>query len=131
MALVTPTEALKLVKRSKAALYKDVKTGKVSATKGEDGKTLFDTSELARVYGSLKNPSEKSAADIQKNTVEDEQRLGAMQREITLLRELMQEKDAHIATLKDSLRLLEYRQQTESQAVQSETKKGFFERFLK
>ena len=58
MALVGISEALKFVEVSKSTLYRDMKTGKVSATKDESGKRVIDTSELMRVYGKLNNPNE-------------------------------------------------------------------------
>lgn len=119
MALVTPTEAIRLTGRSKAAFYKDVKAGRVSKTM-KDGKTFYDTSELVRAYGELKNtglaqPSAKTAR-------EDDERLAAMRQEIELLRALLAEKDSHISSLKDSLRLLEYSKKDESPSVSRETK---------
>lgn len=118
MALVTPTEAIRLTGRSKAAFYKDVKAGRVSKTL-KDNKTFFDTSELVRVYGELKSTG---LVEQSKETAQvDESRLVAMKQEIELLRALITEKDSHISSLKDSLRLLEYSKKDESPSVSNET----------
>lgn len=114
MPLVTPTEAIRLSGRSKASFYKDVASGKVSKTV-QDGKSFFDTSELVRAYGELKKP------EAEKNNIPSESfesAISSKDREIELLRRLLDEKDSHIASLKDAMKLLEYRQ---SQNVQSET----------
>lgn len=58
MALVGISEALKLVEVSKSTLYRDLKSGKVSATKDATGKRVIDTSELIRVYGEIDNSHE-------------------------------------------------------------------------
>jgi len=50
MALVTITEAARLVGKSKQTLYRHVSAGKVSRNSGG----LIDTTELMRVYGELR-----------------------------------------------------------------------------
>jgi hypothetical protein len=61
MALVTITEAAKLVRRSRRTLYRDIDKGRLSKTVAHDGATVIDTSELLRVYGLLHKG--ESAAD--------------------------------------------------------------------
>ena len=53
MALVTITEAAKLVRRSRRTLYRDIDKGRLSKSVTHDGATVIDTSELLRVYGML------------------------------------------------------------------------------
>jgi len=53
MALVTITEAAKLVLRSRRTLYRDIDKGRLSKSVAHDGATVIDTSELLRVYGVL------------------------------------------------------------------------------
>jgi hypothetical protein len=53
MALVTITEAAKLVRRSRRTLYRDIDKGRLSKTVTHDGTAAIDTSELLRVYGAL------------------------------------------------------------------------------
>lgn len=117
MALVTPTEAIRLTGRSKAAFYKDVQAGRVSKTI-KNNKTFFETSELLRAYGELKTEN-LTASKFEEQ--KDAARLAQMQHEIELLRALLTEKDAHISSLKDTLRLLEYSRNEQSQVVQDET----------
>jgi protein subunit release factor A len=131
MARVTPTEAIRLSGRSKASFYKDVKSGKVSSTQDETGKTVFETSELARVYGQLKTKKTEfvSATELVE-TRQDAEKLRSMAQEIAHLRALLDSKESHIKTLQDTMKLLEYRA---SQPVQNETaqdKTGFFFRLF-
>jgi hypothetical protein len=62
MALVTITEAAKLVRRSRRTLYRDIDKGRLSKTVTHDGATVIDTSELLRVYGLLHSHKENRPA---------------------------------------------------------------------
>lgn len=56
MANVTIKEAMALTGKSDSTLRRDMRAGKVSYTKDDKGKVLFDTAELARAYGELNTP---------------------------------------------------------------------------
>jgi len=56
MALVSPTEASRLVGRHTAILYRAMRDGVLSYTVAPTGNRLIDVSELERVYGSLTVP---------------------------------------------------------------------------
>ena len=45
-----------MMDKSDSTLRRDMQTGKVSYTKDDNGKVLFDTVELARAYGKLNMP---------------------------------------------------------------------------
>lgn len=53
MALVSVTEAARLVRRGRATLYRDIEKGRISKTISPSGETAIDTSELVRAYGQL------------------------------------------------------------------------------
>lgn len=53
MALVSITEAARLVRRGRATLYRDIEKGRISKTISPSGETAIDTSELVRAYGNL------------------------------------------------------------------------------
>lgn len=53
MALVSVTEAARLVRRGRATLYRDIEKGRLSKTVSASGETAIDTSELVRTYGQL------------------------------------------------------------------------------
>lgn len=54
MAKITLSEAVKIIPVSESTLRPHMRTGKVSSEKDHNGRNLFDTAELARVYGDLK-----------------------------------------------------------------------------
>lgn len=56
MALVSITEAAKLVSRGRATLYRDIKNGRLSKSVSSNGETAIETSELVRAYGQLNLP---------------------------------------------------------------------------
>lgn len=53
MAIVSISQAAKLVRKGRQTLYNHNEKGKLSFTKTEDGKPGIDTAELHRVYGKL------------------------------------------------------------------------------
>jgi hypothetical protein len=119
MALVTPAEAIRLSGRSRAAFYKDIKNGRLSKCIDVSGKTVFETSELSRVYGQLNNKQSQLVSSSEPvETQRDAERFRAMAKEIEHLRALLDSKESHIKTLQDSMRLLEYKV---SQPVHPET----------
>ena len=54
MSKITLTEAVKIISVSESTLRREMRSGKVSSEKDLNGRNLFDTAELARVYGELK-----------------------------------------------------------------------------
>ena len=63
MALVSITEAAKLVRRNRSTIYRDIEKGRLSKTVTPDGETQIDTSELLRAYGSLYTGEEGEPGD--------------------------------------------------------------------
>ena len=53
MALLTVTQAARTVGVARSTVYDHLRTGKLSATRNAAGERRIDTSELARVYGSV------------------------------------------------------------------------------
>jgi hypothetical protein len=65
MAVVSISEASRLVGKTRQTLYNDRDSGKLSWTTLETGKPGIDTSELQRVYGQLKlNPVGQAVRNI-------------------------------------------------------------------
>ena len=54
MSKVTFSEAVNIIPVSESTLRRHMRSGKVSSEKDHGGRNLFDTAELARVYGDLK-----------------------------------------------------------------------------
>ena len=60
MSKISFSEAVNIIPVSESTLRRHMRSGKVSSEKDRGGRNLFDTAELARVYGDLKingNPS--------------------------------------------------------------------------
>ena len=56
MACHTISEAAAMTGVNRRTIYRYIKSGKVSASVTHDNKTVIDTSELLRVFGSLSQP---------------------------------------------------------------------------
>lgn len=120
MALVSISEAAKLVGKARTTLYRAVASGRLSATTNATGETVIDIAELSRVYGEFRNARNSSATDasLRDATPDATSRISALEAEVTQLRERLADKDNHIADLRASIRLLESRTvpKTESRA---------------
>ena len=118
MALVSITEAAKLVRRNRSTIYRDIEKGRLSKTVSPDGETQIDTSELLRAYGSLHNAEEGEAGD---DHTRDkiriallEERTRSLERALALEAELRKVKDqvtnelrARIADKENVIKVLE------------------------
>ena len=120
MAYVTIEEAAKLTGKSVQSLYRHVKQGKVS--KHHDG---FDTAELMRVYGALRNLSD-TTINFDKVSNESEVELSMLKRENELLRGNIEELRTDKHKLQETI---DYFQRQLSAPVQA-TEKSFFSKFF-
>lgn len=69
MAVVSVSEAARLVKKSRTSLYSAFKSGQLSKTVMPDGSPGVDTSELLRMYGRLYNsPITDTVQNVLRNT---------------------------------------------------------------
>ena len=100
MAKITILEASKIAGIARSNLYKNyINTGKISVSVGNDSKKYIDTSELLRVFGTLKTEikddnqgHEKYTSGHYKDSHED-----------SGFKELLKEKDARIKLLENWL----------------------------
>lgn len=97
MALVSITEAAKLVRRNRSTLYRDIERGRLSKTITPEGETQIDTSELLRTYGRLHTPEggdgdDEHARDRIRIAILEE-RTRSLERALTLEAELRKVKD--------------------------------------
>lgn len=86
VALVTLGQAAKLVGRSKTALTRAIKAGKLSATRNDDGSYTIDVSELSRVYQIVSGSSETgnvTSKGVQQSTPSDTPRNGQLDEYVT------------------------------------------------
>ncbi len=114
MAIVSVSEATRLVGKSRRTIQRDIAAGKLS--KCDNGKKL-DTSELLRVYGSLLNAPndadkvETTTQNVAPTTTPDVAemriRLAALEAENAALKD-------HLGSLKQAMLLLEHKANTET-----------------
>lgn len=75
MAWHTLRDALKMTGRSRSQFYRDMRSGLVSYRTSQDGRREFETSELIRAYGELKQMRHK------KGTLWDRQKIHMISRQ--------------------------------------------------
>ena len=68
MSKITFSEAVEIIPVSESTLRRHMRSGKVSSEKDHDGRNLFDTAELVRVYGDLKLNGTRPLSDEPVNT---------------------------------------------------------------
>lgn len=131
MALVSITEAAKLVRRNRSTIYRDIEKGRLSKTVSPEGETQIETSELLRTYGRLHtgddDDGEVSAKDKVKIALLEE-RNRSLERALALeaelrkvkdqvtneLRARLADKESVIKVLESKVLFLEYDKQVES-----------------
>jgi DNA-binding transcriptional MerR regulator len=107
MALVNITQAAKLAGITRQYLHSHyIKSGLITVSKGADGKPRVDTSEIIRVFGELHVDSQ-----ITDNTLHDitpilPHKNNEISGELSLMRELLDEKDKRIEDLQKALLML-------------------------
>lgn len=117
MALVSITEAARLVRKSRSTLYKTyIETGKLSV--GQDsatGRPVVDTSELIRVFGAIYTTHATGHATDTKthNATHDATPNATPPRDmaIDLLRQLVKSKEDQLAQAKEQLRAAQEREE--------------------
>jgi hypothetical protein len=119
MALVPVSEAAKLCGKDRKTLYRQIKEGKLSATKNETGATQIDVAELSRVYGALRQfrdscDSGETVSMPQVETVNIKMELALLKAENANLRERLSDKERHIEDIRNTVRLLEHSQPKKS-----------------
>jgi hypothetical protein len=131
MALVSITEAAKLVRRNRSTLYRDIERGRLSKTVTPEGETQIDTAELLRAYGRLHSHEEENADDETRNRMRIailEERTRSLERALAIeaelrkvkdqvtseLRARLQDKESMIKVLENKLLFLEYDKEVES-----------------
>lgn len=135
MALVSITEAAKLVRRNRSTLYRDIERGRLSKTVSPEGETQIDTSELLRTYGRL-HAEDDSAANAQLRIALLEERNRSLERALALeaelrkvkdqvtneLRARLADKDNVIKVLESKVLFLEYDKQVDALSPEQQEK---------
>lgn len=134
MALVSITEAAKLVRRNRSTLYRDIEKGRLSKTVTAEGETQIDTSELLRTYGQLHATEDESvqASRERMRVALLEERNRSLERALALeaelrrvkdqvtneLRARLADKEIVIKALESKVLFLEYDKQVEAEKTE-------------
>lgn len=98
---ISVREAAEQTGLSKAAIFKAIRTGKVSAQKDEQGQWEIQPVELFRVYTPVHSYSHSQVNDGTQQSVRED--IAGTQRENELLRQMVRDKDDVIADLRQRL----------------------------
>ena len=82
---LTIGEATKLIPHSESKLKRDIRKGKVSATKDESGNIIVDTAELQRVYGQLTLP------EVQETDTDSDKIVSLLEEQVAELRQALRQ----------------------------------------
>lgn len=114
MAVVSISEAARLTGKSRKTIQRYVADGRISMSQHVAGKNGIDTAELIRVFGELSQsaPALSHATESQPDAgfvaPDVAATLAQLQAENALLKAQIEAKDANLADLRQSLRLLEH-----------------------
>ena len=123
-------EAAKAVGKSKTTLHRAIKSGKISASKTDDGSYVIEPSELHRLYpkvtgGTVDAPSPRNDTEQHSNDLGTLRiQLEIQEKERERERELLQETIADLREDRDK-----WRQQATA-LLEDKRPKGFFKRLL-
>lgn len=121
-------EAAKATGKSKATISKAIKTGRISALKGDDGVFKIDPSELHRVYQPTVNLPPKTLTNETEVNTNNDSRIKELEARLEAARERIQDKDSVISDLRDDRD--RWRQQATA-LLEDKRPKGFFRTLFK
>ena len=125
MAKVSISEAARLTGKSRTTLHRLIKTGELSTCAGVRNSKMIDISELIRVFGDISSTVVEQPAEQvseQRVTVPDtanEQMINSLKQEVEHLRTLVSAQESHIYSLRQSLHLLEHKNDMEQPQLAS------------
>jgi hypothetical protein len=97
-------QAAKAAGISKTSLHRAIQKGRVSAAKNDNGSYEIEPSELHRIYPPVTDEDRSANPDLgQSGTLETAIETGVLRREVQLLRERLDDKEAVITDLKERL----------------------------
>lgn len=133
MAWHTLRDALKMTGRSRSQFYRDMRTGLVSYRTSQNGRREFETSELIRAYGELKqNETPKRHTEVQSEKPHDQQtelilrELNELKQCMMLMLEDKQERDTERRLQEAEREQLQKEVEHLRQELEQEKKRGFW-----
>lgn len=113
MALVSISEAARLTGKSRTTIHRYMKQGKLSSVQGVTGQSNIDISELIRIFGELSsvtldsnttcNNEQHVTGSVTPNKTNDQRQSALLEQEIKYLKQLLDEKEKHILSLKEEV----------------------------
>lgn len=127
MAIVSISEAAKITGKARSTIQSYIKTGKLSkTTDSHTGVVGVDTSELIRHFGTLKTTpaehvvseqiSQQTTPNNTSITTGEISKIHVLEKEIELLKKIIEEKDEHNKSLKQAMLMLEHKEQKPTKA---------------
>lgn len=112
MAFVSVSQAATLVRRDRKTLYRDIATGRISASKDASGRVKIDTSELLRVFGPFSDATQETptvVATPHRETLHETEELSRLRAENESLRTQVAMQAANLDDVRQALKMLEYK----------------------
>ncbi|HAI8689213.1 TPA: entry exclusion protein 1 [Escherichia coli] len=133
MAWHTLRDALKMTGRSRSQFYRDMRAGLVSYRTGKDGRREFETSELIRAYGELKQnetPERHTVGQAENPHNQILRELNELKQCLTLMLEDKQAQDMDRRHQEAEREQLQNEIAQLRQALEQEKKRGFWSRLF-
>lgn len=83
---------------TKTTIWRDVKRGKISAIKNDDGEWEIDAAELFRRY-----PKETTSNETEQSVTNKKQATARAEAEVSLLRDALQQRDNELVTARETV----------------------------
>ncbi|ELV07200.1 Hypothetical protein F387_01983 [Wohlfahrtiimonas chitiniclastica SH04] len=126
MAIVSISEAARITGKARSTIQSYIKTGKLSkTTDSHTGAVGVDISELVRCFGELTTTPEEHVVNTKishqttgittPNTTDEITKIAVLEKEIELLKKVIEEKDEHNKSLKQAMLLLEHKAETKKE----------------
>ena len=121
MAIVSISEAARITGKARSTIQSYIKTGKLSkTTDSHTGIIGVDTSELMRCFGQLTTTpighvvneqiGQQTTPCITSIPTDEINQINALEKEIELLKQIIEEKDEHNKSLKQTILMLEHKE---------------------
>lgn len=135
MAIVSISEAARITGKARSTIQSYIKTGKLSkTTDSHTGVVGVDTSELIRCFGQLITTpighvetvqiSQQTTDITTPNTSGETNKIVLLEKEIELLKQIIEEKDDHNKSLKQAILMLEHKEEIKKE------NRGWFSRIF-
>ena len=127
MAIVSISEAAKITGKARSTIQSYIKTGKLSkTTDSHTGVVGLDTSELIRCFGELittpighvvdEQISQQTTPNTTSDTTGEISKITVLEKEIELLKRIIEEKDEHNKSLKQAMLMLEHKEKIKKES---------------